>query len=50
MRLLCRFALREGRRAGADSPMHLTPIGWCGDGVTVSPSWGYGHSIDVGSR
>ncbi len=34
----------------ADSPTPLAPIGWCGDGVTVSPSSHDGHSIDVGSR
>ena len=50
MRLLRRFALREDRRAEIDSPMPLAPIGWCGDGVTVSPGSGDGYSIDVGSE
>src|SRR5262249_35432962 len=34
----------------ADSPTPLAPIGWCGHGVTVSPSCQDGHSIEVGSR
>ncbi len=34
----------------ADSPTPLAPIGWCGDGVTVSPSSQSGHSSEVGSR
>ena len=34
----------------ADSPTPLAPIGWCGQGVTVSPSSHDGHSTEVGSR
>ena len=34
----------------ADSPTPLAPIGWCGDGVTVSLSSQEGHSTAVGSR
>ena len=39
-----------GEPTVADSPMPLAPTGWCGDGVTVAPSSGEGHSSDVGSR
>src|SRR5580704_4989476 len=39
-----------GEPTVADSPTPLAPIGWCGDGVTVSPSSQAGHSSDVGSR
>ena len=33
-----------------DSPMPLAPSGWCGHGVTVSPSSKSGHSSAVGIR
>ena len=39
-----------GEPTVADSPTPLAPSGWCGDGVTVSPSSKLGTSIDVGSR
>ena len=39
-----------GEPTVADSPTPLAPIGWCGDGVTVSPSSQDGHSTEVGSR
>jgi len=39
-----------GEPTVADSPTPLAPNGWCGDGVTVSPSSQAGHSSDVGSR
>ena len=39
-----------GEPTVADSPTPFAPIGWCGDGVTVSPSSQSGHSIEVGSR
>jgi hypothetical protein len=39
-----------GEPTVAYSPTPLAPIGWCGDGVTVSPSSQDGHSTDVGSR
>ena len=32
-----------GEPTVADSPTPLTPSGWCGDGVTVSPSSNVGH-------
>ena len=33
-----------------DSPTPFVPSGWCGDGVTVSPSSQSGTSIDDGTR
>ena len=39
-----------GEPTVADSPTPLAPMGWCGDGVTVSPSSEDGHSSAVGSR
>ena len=39
-----------GEPTVAASPTPLAPIGWCGDGVTVSPSSQDGHSTAVGSR
>src|SRR5262245_57996565 len=44
------FTIAGGEPTVADSPIPLAPIGWCGDGVTVSPSSQDGHSTDVGSR
>ena len=39
-----------GEPTVADSPTPLAPIGWCGDGVTVSPSSNFGVSHAVGIR
>ena len=44
------FTIAAGDPTVADSPTPLAPIGWCGDGVTVSPSSHEGHSSAVGSR
>src|SRR5262245_31147781 len=44
------FTNAAGEPTVADSPTPLAPIGWCGDGVTVSPSSKPGVSHDVGSR
>src|SRR5207237_679920 len=39
-----------GEPTVADSPTPLAPSGWCGEGVTVSPSSNVGVSQAVGSR
>src|SRR5207344_3585057 len=44
------FTNAAGEPTVADSPTPLAPIGWCGDGVTVSPSSNDGVSQAVGSR
>ena len=44
------FTTAGGDPTVADSPTPFAPSGWCGDGVTVSPSSQLGHSSEVGSR
>jgi hypothetical protein len=44
------FTYAAGEPTVADSPTPFAPIGWCGDGVTVSPSSNGGVSHDPGSR
>src|SRR5262249_10520056 len=44
------FTNAAGEPTVADSPTPLAPIGWCGDGGTVSPSSKPGVSHDVRSR
>jgi hypothetical protein len=44
------FTTAAGEPTVADSPTPFAPIGWWGDGVTVSPNSHDGHSIEVGSR
>src|SRR5439155_6671105 len=39
-----------GEPTVADSPMPLAPMGWCGDGVTVSYVSNFGVSQVVGRR
>src|SRR5262249_29865654 len=39
-----------GEPTVADSPTPFAPIGWCGDGVVVSPSSNFGVSQAVGRR
>ena len=39
-----------GEPTVADSPTPFAPSGWCGDGVTVSPSSNFGVSHAVGIR
>jgi hypothetical protein len=44
------FTNAAGDPTVADSPTPLAPIGWWGEGVTVSPSSNLGVSHAVGSR
>src|SRR5690606_23071673 len=44
------LTIAAGEPTVADSPTPLAPSGWCGDGVTVSPSSHDGYSTAVGSR
>src|ERR1700683_4110406 len=44
------FTYAAGDPTVADSPTPLAPIGWCGEGVTVSPSSNRGVSQAVGIR
>src|SRR5207253_4683721 len=44
------FTYAAGEPTVADSPTPFAPMGWCGDGVTVSPSSNAGVSHEVGSR
>ena len=44
------FTYAAGEPTVADSPTPLAPIGWCGDGVTVSSSSNVGVSHAVGRR
>ena len=44
------LTIAGGEPTFGDSPTPFAPIGWCGHGVTVSPSSKSGHSIAVGMR
>src|SRR6185295_2438092 len=44
------FTKAAGEPTVADSPTPFAPIGWCGEGVTVSPSSKRGVSQAVGMR
>src|SRR5207342_2289945 len=44
------LTIAGGEPTVGDSPTPLAPIGWCGDGVTVSPSSQAGTSSAVGIR
>ena len=44
------LTIAGGEPTVGDSPTPLAPIGWCGDGVTVSPSSQSGTSTAVGIR
>src|SRR5436309_5251404 len=44
------FTNAAGEPTVADSPTPFAPMGWCGDGVTVSPSSNLGVTQAVGNR
>ena len=44
------FTIAGGAPTVADSPTPFAPMGWCGDGVTVSPVSHAGVSHAVGSK
>jgi hypothetical protein len=44
------LTIAGGEPTFGDSPTPLAPSGWCGHGVTVSPSSKSGHSSAVGIR